>query len=176
MCCKNCILDQNIILIHLCIQNITVTVKRNTILNWYFFPLYVCLNFKKKSLYHMYVFSSICFPYLFFLLQSLPDSSKDFSQPRRILVEARVAQILCGPLVEVVVQHRRCGQRNMFLNTKIRQIIDFTFQLINEFQGARGNSAFDCEATFFLLETLYSSVLFRCIGSTCVVKVMRIFF
>lgn len=45
---------------------------------------------------------------------SVSDPSVDFSQPRWVLVEARVAQILWGPLVQVVVQHRCCEQENIW--------------------------------------------------------------
>lgn len=47
-------------------------------------------------------------------VRSLSDLSKDLSQPRWILIEARVTQILWGPLVEVVVQHRSCEQENIW--------------------------------------------------------------
>lgn len=47
-------------------------------------------------------------------VRSLSDPSKDFSQPRWVLIEARVTQILWGPLVQVVVQHRSCEQENMW--------------------------------------------------------------
>ena len=44
-------------------------------------------------------------------VRSLSDLSKDLPQPWWILIEARVTQILWGPLVEVVVQHRSCEQK-----------------------------------------------------------------
>lgn len=53
-------------------------------------------------------------------VRSLSDSSKDLSQPRWILIEARVTQILWGPLVEVVVQHRSCKQENIWGDSNVK--------------------------------------------------------
>lgn len=57
-----------------------------------------------KHLYVQYLFS----------VRSLSNPREQFSQPRWILIEARVAQILSGPLVEVVIQHWRCERTNMW--------------------------------------------------------------
>lgn len=43
------------------------------------------------------------------LASSLSRSGEGLSQPQRVLVQPRVAHVLGRPLVQVVVQHRRCG-------------------------------------------------------------------
>lgn len=40
---------------------------------------------------------------------SLPRSGEGLPQPQRVLVQPRVAHVLRRPLVQVVVQHGRCG-------------------------------------------------------------------
>ena len=55
-------------------------------------------------------------------VHSLAGPGKGLSQPGRVLIKARVSQVLCSALVEVIVQHRSCTQEKQIQKSELQLI------------------------------------------------------